>query len=639
MPKPEEGESMPRRVVPVLTSAWLMLVAVPIPGWSQSPHPVTPGAIPGARRPIPLPIIDACRCSATVFVRAADGGLTQQPQSTFVTDVDESGVPRDTCPSFSRLDVGWHADPHAATGYRYRLDEPDFITVGPGVRSASYDSVPHPPGTNVFTLGVRGPAGTYTDSTRRFQLNYAPDTWWSGPDPNSTSLLTKPNGEKYALLVDGRLQSGILGSLLSADSTQVFPAHRPERRTFFEIWKDTVYVRQEGDTVHMNSWTLFHGGGFDRDSRYAVHVPDAARLLPGFPGGPVLEPGPANGSPIGLRSATSFLLANGNVARFPTSSLYPDYNFNVVPQHHIGWYQGVQYASRAFAVNAAQDGDGTRDMRVPDGVALVQRIENGTATPEEQALRSKVLTFYVDRAPYFLTGNPLFLPTPMQTFAGTHWALNLIADDEDPYSPFMRQVGGPSPNLTLRRMIKVHGKDLQGNDLAYVDPNVYLNQQNITVTVPANLRAGPCVIEVELCDCPTCENVPGSGRCIISQFPVIYRPPGRPGIIAAAATPAGELPAPPVATRTLLLAPFPNPASRGATIRWSLAIGGDVDLEIYNLAGQRVRRLASEPLPAGEHSRIWNGMDDAGQPIGAGLYFIRLRTHETMLTRKVFVAR
>ena len=630
---------MSRRVVPVLASAWLVLVAMPIPGWSQNPHPVIPGAIPGARRPTPLPIIDQCRCSATVFVRTADGALAQQPQTTFVTDVDGPGAPRDTCPSFSSLDVGWHADPHAATGYRYRLDEPDFIIVGPGVRSASYDSVPHPPAIKVFTLGVRGPAGTYTDSTRRFQLNYAPDTWWSGPDPNSPSLLTKPNGEKYALLVGGQLQSGILGSLLSADSTQVFPAHRPERRTFFEIWKDTIYVRQEGDTVHMNSWAVFHGGGFDRDSPYAVRVSDLASQFPGFPGGPVFEPGPANGSPVGLRVATSVLLPNDLVFRYPTSSLFPLLEPDRLPALHIGWYQAALPAGRLFAVLQAEDGDRARDARVSDGAALVQRVENGTATPEEQALRSKVLTFFVDRAPYFLTNHGLFRPTPMQAFGTAQWALNLIANDDDPFSPFDRRVGGPTGSLTLRRKIKVLGKDLQGNDLTYVDPNVYLNQQNITVTVPANLRAGPCVIEVELCDCPACENAPGSGRCIVSQFPVIYRPPGRPGVIAAAASPAGGLPEPAVATRTLLLAPFPNPASRGATIRWSLAAGGDVDVEIYNLAGQRVRRLASEQLPAGEHSRIWNGMDDAGQPVGAGLYFIRLRSHETTLTRKVFVAR
>jgi hypothetical protein len=630
---------MSSKLVHVLAPALLILVGVPIPAWSQSPRLIR-GALQGSGRPIPLPIIDACRCSATVFVRTAGGGLTQQPQTKLVTDVVGPGAPRDTCPVSSRLDVEWHAEPFAVTGYRYKLDEPDFIAVGPNVRSVTYDSVPPPVGTKVFTLGARGPAGTYTDSTRRFRLNYAPDTWWSGPDPNSPSLQTKPNGERYALLVGGRLSSAIVGSLLSDDSTQVFPAARPERRTFFEIWKDTVYVRQEGDTVHMNSWAAFHGGGFDRDSRYAVRVSDLGRQLPGFPGGPVLEPGPANGSPVGFRFSTSVLLPQDIVYVYPTTTLFPDFDPNdVLMEPHIGGYQANLPAGRLIAVMRAEDGDGQRDLRVSDAVALVRRVENGTATPEEQALRSKVLTYYVDRAPYFLTGDPLFRPTPMQTFGTSQWNLNLIANDEDPWSIVDRRVGGPTGSLTLRRKIRVHGKDLQGNDLTYVDPNDYINQQNITVNVPANLKAGPCEIEVELCDCISCEVVPGSGRCIVARFAVIYAPPGEPTSMAAVAAPAGGLPAPKVTTRTLLFAPYPNPANRGATFRWNLAVESGVDVALYNLAGQRIRHLASGELPAGEHSRTWNGLDDAGQPVGAGLYFIRLRIHEGTLTRKVFVTR
>ena len=641
---------MSPRVAPVLASAWLVLVVLPVSGWAQSQRTPIRGALRGPHRPIPLPIIDECRCSAIVFARTPDGGLTQEPHTTFVTDVAGPGVPRDTCPATSGLDVHWHAGPHAVTGYRYKLDEPDFIAVGPGVTSVTYEALARPPGIRVFTVGARGPATqSYTDSTRRFQLNYAPDTWWAGPDRDSPSLVVKPNGERYALLVGGRLPSGIVGSLLSDDSTQVLPALRPERLTFFEIWKDTVFARQDGDTVHMNSWVLFHGGGFDRDSRYAVRISDEARGFPGFPGGPVYEPGPANGSPAGLRFSPEILLDHQGIrVAYPTTQLLPSADIHGFPALNIGAYFAAYPAGRFFAVARAEDGDRVRDPRVAQGgIDLVLRIENGTATPEEQALRSKVLTFYVDRAPYFLTGNPLFRPTPAQRFETPQWNLSLVATDEDPFAFNTRPLpGGPSGSLTLRRKIKVLGKDLQGNDFTYVDPNVYVNQQNITVNVPANLRPGPCEIEVELCDCELCESVPGKGRCIVTRFPVIYGPPGMPGAVAAAASPAGgpaspagAWPAPTIAPRTALFAPYPNPASRGTTIRWSLAVEGDFDLELYNLAGQRVRRVASGRLPEGEHSRVWDGLDDAGRPVGAGLYFILLRAHQTTLARKAFVTR
>src|SRR5206468_10487660 len=118
------------------------------------------------------------------------------------------------------------------------------------------DTIPISPGTKIFTLRVLDQAFGTHDSTRRLQYNYSPDTWVSGPDPNSSSWAPpKPNGEKYVLIgTGGRIGTDgeIKGSLLSRDSTELLPAFRPERRTFLEVWKDTVFLRFDGDTVHFN---------------------------------------------------------------------------------------------------------------------------------------------------------------------------------------------------------------------------------------------------------------------------------------------------------------------------------------------------------------------------------------------------
>src|SRR5439155_18214097 len=45
-------------------------------------------------------------------------------------------------------------------------------------------------------------------------------------------------------------------------------------------------------------------------------------------------------------------------------------------------------------------------------------------------------------------------------------------------------------------------------------------------------------------------------------------------------------------TRTLLLAPFPNPASGATSLLFALAQTGAVDLAIYSVDGRRVRSLA-----------------------------------------------
>jgi len=421
------------------------------------------------------------------------------------------------------------------------------------------------------------------------------------------------------------------------------PASRANRRTFFEIWKDTVWVRQEGDTVHLNSWIVIHGGGIDLASPYSVKVNPVLRekdefgnyKYPGFVAqdGPVLVPGPANGSPIGFRSiVTMSLTPLGQPSRTALSGLYPIYDPNdVFNLPRIAGYHPLFLAGRAFAVMQAADGDGDRDRRVPDGRELVIKIENGTATPYEQSLRPLVLTIEVDKPPYFVTSSPTFSPAPNATFTTRTWDLRLVANDDDPWQVSSgTPTGGPSANVILRRKIKVHGKDAQGNDFTYVDPLTYVNQQNISLTVPVALAPGPCRIEVELCDCDQCEDFPGMGRCVVSQFPVQYAPVG------ASAIAAGQVEAERV-FQTALLAPYPNPASRGANIPFTLARQSEVTIEIYDLAGHRVRRIA-ESMPSGSHSRTWSGMDEQGRSVGAGLYFVRLKTKEFSATRKLLVA-
>ena len=69
----------------------------------------------------------------------------------------------------------------------------------------------------------------------------------------------------------------------------------------------------------------------------------------------------------------------------------------------------------------------------------------------------------------------------------------------------------------------------------------------------------------------------------------------------------GVAAAPPPAAATMLWTPYPNPASRGANVRFSLRASGPVELDLYSVAGQRLRKLASGTLEAGEHAVAWDG--------------------------------
>jgi hypothetical protein len=90
-------------------------------------------------------------------------------------------------------------------------------------------------------------------------------------------------------------------------------------------------------------------------------------------------------------------------------------------------------------------------------------------------------------------------------------------------------------------------------------------------------------------------------------------------------------------TVTFLAQNAPNPATAGGTttIRFGLARGGAVALDVFDPQGRRVRRLASGAFPAGLHQAAWDGRDDHGAPLGAGLYFYRLSTPEGRFEKRM----
>jgi flagellar hook assembly protein FlgD len=71
----------------------------------------------------------------------------------------------------------------------------------------------------------------------------------------------------------------------------------------------------------------------------------------------------------------------------------------------------------------------------------------------------------------------------------------------------------------------------------------------------------------------------------------------------------------------------PNPFRPGTDIRFALARAEHVLLIVYDIAGRRVRTLIDGALPErGDHHVHWDGADDHGQRMPAGIYIARLRT-------------
>ena len=82
---------------------------------------------------------------------------------------------------------------------------------------------------------------------------------------------------------------------------------------------------------------------------------------------------------------------------------------------------------------------------------------------------------------------------------------------------------------------------------------------------------------------------------------------------------------------------YPNPFNPKTTISYNLPSESFVNLEIYNLKGQLVKKLVGESQPSGIHKVVWNGCDQQGREVASGFYFYRLKTKDNQLTRKILL--
>jgi len=84
---------------------------------------------------------------------------------------------------------------------------------------------------------------------------------------------------------------------------------------------------------------------------------------------------------------------------------------------------------------------------------------------------------------------------------------------------------------------------------------------------------------------------------------------------------------------------FPNPFNPSTTIRFDIgtAAGENVVLDVFNVLGQHVRRLANAERSAGRYEVEWDGRDARGHPVATGLYLYRLQVGNEVETKKMLL--
>lgn len=80
---------------------------------------------------------------------------------------------------------------------------------------------------------------------------------------------------------------------------------------------------------------------------------------------------------------------------------------------------------------------------------------------------------------------------------------------------------------------------------------------------------------------------------------------------------------------------FPNPFNPFTTIRFNLFKSDKIKLQIVNPDGELIKTLIEKELPPGQHEVVWDGTDNNNHKVSSGVYFYRLISNETELTKKL----
>lgn len=89
-------------------------------------------------------------------------------------------------------------------------------------------------------------------------------------------------------------------------------------------------------------------------------------------------------------------------------------------------------------------------------------------------------------------------------------------------------------------------------------------------------------------------------------------------------TPNGDLEIDPV---PLNITNYPNPFNPVTTISYDLPQEGEVQLDIFNLKGQKVKTLVNEVQESGEHKVTWQGDNQKGGKVSSGVFFYKLKAN------------
>ncbi len=102
-------------------------------------------------------------------------------------------------------------------------------------------------------------------------------------------------------------------------------------------------------------------------------------------------------------------------------------------------------------------------------------------------------------------------------------------------------------------------------------------------------------------------------------------------------TDVGETQSPVVPAGFAVSQNYPNPFNPSTSFSYSLPSRADVSVEVFNVLGQKITTVFEGTKPAGDHTAVWNGTNDAGKPVSSGVYFYRVKAGDQVQTKKMMM--
>ena len=88
---------------------------------------------------------------------------------------------------------------------------------------------------------------------------------------------------------------------------------------------------------------------------------------------------------------------------------------------------------------------------------------------------------------------------------------------------------------------------------------------------------------------------------------------------------------------TILMRNFPNPFNPQTTIEFYLPSSVKTNISIYNLRGQLVKNLLDGVCTTGNHSIVWDGLDNNNRPVSSGVYYYNMNAGKYSSTQKMIM--